>query len=95
MKAYLAVFLKNFEALPDAAKIRTRILRGISNQEKQKRRREIIKAKMDASNFPEQDLKIPYPAGQHKTTGSGLTNAGNARVLWYEEEDRYACIKQT
>ncbi|XP_055333572.1 chromatin-remodeling complex ATPase chain Iswi-like [Paramacrobiotus metropolitanus] len=88
VKAYIGVFLKNYESLPDAARIRTRIIKGIQQQEKQKRRREVIKRKIDSSDFPEEDLKIPYPNGQ-RHSATGLANVSNGRVAWFEQEDRF------
>ncbi|OQV20493.1 SWI/SNF-related matrix-associated actin-dependent regulator of chromatin subfamily A member 5 [Hypsibius exemplaris] len=91
VKAYLPVFLERYETLTEGAKFKARIQKGILNQDKHKRRREAIKIKLAETNYPEMDLKIPYPGGHLKSQQIGLSNSNinSARMNWLEEEDRF------
>ncbi|GAU98600.1 hypothetical protein RvY_09726 [Ramazzottius varieornatus] len=90
VRRYLAVFAERYKTLPDSAKIYMRIQRGMERQDRQKRRREAIKIKLAGLNFPQLDLKVPYPPGHNKAQQVGLCVGGNTvRMTWSEEADRH------
>lgn len=90
VRQYLKVFAERYPSLPDSARIYTRLQRGTERQDRQRKRREAIKIKLNASQFPQLDLKIPYPSGHNKAQQVGLCVGGNTvRMVWTEEEDRF------